>query len=59
MNIQALLGARPATGSSRRPAVEVKGKERASAQPSAEEPRDTVELSVEGRERAASDGGGE
>lgn len=54
MNIQAMLGTRPATGSSRRPNASEKGKERARAG-STSEPQDTVEISVEGKERAAAD----
>ncbi len=55
MNIQALLGARPSTGSSRRPAASDKGKDRARASAAATDTQDVVEISVEGRERAASD----
>lgn len=55
MNIQALLGARPSTGSSRRPASVEKSKERVRAG-SASDPQDVVEISVEGKEKAAADG---
>lgn len=58
MNIQALLGTRPATGSSRRPSATEKNRERARAA-SSSEPQDTVEISVEGKERAAADSQGE
>jgi hypothetical protein len=55
MNIQALLGTRPATGSSRRPVTLEKGRERDRPGAIGAEPQDTVELSVEGKERAAAD----
>jgi len=55
MNIQALLGTRPSTGSSRRPATTDKGRDRGRASGAFAEPQDVVELSVEGRERAAAD----
>jgi hypothetical protein len=55
MNIQALLGTRPATGSSRRPATTEKARDRESAAGATGEPQDIVELSVEGKERAAAD----
>jgi hypothetical protein len=54
MNIQALLGTRPSTGSSRRPASVEKAKDRARSS-GASEPQDVVELSTEGKERAAAD----
>lgn len=53
MNIQALLGTRPETGSSRRPVSGEKGRERARATEG--DPQDVVELSVEGKQRAAAD----
>jgi hypothetical protein len=55
MNIQALLGTRPATGSSRRPTSAEKGRDRAPSGAGGTEPQDVVELSVEGKERAAAD----
>jgi hypothetical protein len=55
MNIQALLGARPAAGSSRRPAADEKGRAKERAGAAGAEPQDVVELSVEGKERAAAD----
>ncbi len=57
MNIQALLGTRPATGSSRRPASIEKGKDRAQGSTAGSEAHDVVEISVEGKERAAADSG--
>lgn len=55
MNIQALLGARPAAGSSRRSVSDDKGRDRVRVGPTMGEPQDVVELSVEGKERAAAD----
>lgn len=57
MNIQALLGTRPATGSSRRPGSTEKAKGRDSGGEAVSEPQDIVELSVEGKEKAAADSG--
>ena len=55
MNIQALLGTRPATGSSRRPAAAEKGRGGAGASAAGTDTQDVVELSVEGKQRAAAD----
>jgi hypothetical protein len=55
MNIQALLGTRPSTGSSRRPASTDRAKDRQRSSGVTGEPQDVVELSVEGKERAAAD----
>lgn len=55
MNIQALLGTRPSTGSSRRPTSVEKGRDRERTNASGADVSDTVEISVEGKEKAAAD----
>lgn len=58
MNIQALLGTRPAAGSPRRPGASDKGREQSGASATGGgENLDVVELSVEGKQRAAADAG--
>jgi hypothetical protein len=55
MNIQALLGTRPATASPRRPAGSDKSREREQPSAASGDPQDVVEISVEGKQRAAAD----
>lgn len=55
MNIQALLGARPEAGTTRRPALHEKERGRARVQGADDDAPDVVELSVEGKRRAADD----
>ena len=55
MNIQALLGTRPETGTARRPVSDEKGRGRDRARASGGESPDVVVLSVEGKQRAAAD----
>lgn len=56
MNIQALLGTRPAAGSPRRPGATEKGRDRDRASAAgAGGTHDIVELSTEGKQRAAAD----
>jgi hypothetical protein len=55
MNIQALLGTRPETEAPRRTVVGEKGRDRERVPVADGAPRDIVELSVEGKQRAAAD----
>lgn len=57
MNIQALLGTRPAAGPPRRPGSIEKSRDKEQAGGASGEPQDVVEISVEGKERAAADSG--
>ena len=57
MNIQALLGTRPAAGSPRRPGSIDKSRDKDRAGAAGGDPQDVVEISVEGKERAAADSG--
>jgi hypothetical protein len=60
MNIQALLGTRPSAGSPRRPVGDDKGRDRDRTKVAVfGDPHDVVELSVEGKKRAATDSGDE